>query len=77
MSARQQPESASGNQRMQSPICGHCAGVTSHETWCITCNAIVLYAFEIVLDAYRLSLEDEIILHALGVQWSRAADKGT
>lgn len=75
MSTRQQTELASGNQNGQGSFCGRCAGVTSHETWCITCNTIVRYAFRIVLDGCQLTLGDELILHALGVEWSRASCK--
>jgi hypothetical protein len=72
MSRYQQTESAPGNSYTPSSICGHCAGVTSHETWCITRNLFVRYAFAIVLDGRQLTLGDELILHALGVEWNAA-----
>jgi hypothetical protein len=50
--------------------CEHCSGVIRHETWCITCNDQVSYAYEALLDASKLSLRDQLILHALGVVWS-------
>lgn len=49
--------------------CEHCSGVVRHESWCITRNQLVSYAYEAVLDADKLSLGDRIILHALGVVW--------
>jgi hypothetical protein len=73
MSSYQQTESAHGNQHTQGPICDHCLGTATHETWCITCNEVVRYAYGIVLDARSLTLGDQIILHALGVEWSRCS----
>ena len=75
MSTRQQSESSRSNQDSAGSICDHCAGVTSHETWCITCNAVVRYAFGAVSDGGHLTVGDELILHALGVEWSGEADK--
>lgn len=43
----QQTESAHGN-HPHSSICDHRGGTIAHETWCITCNAIVRYAYGIV-----------------------------
>jgi hypothetical protein len=45
-------------------------GVIRHEPWCITCNALVRYAYEIVIEPGTLKLADQLILHALGVEWS-------
>ena len=73
MSRHQQTESAVSNQQLTAPTCWHCAGVASHETWCITCNAVVRYAYEIVSDTYRVTIGDQLILHALGVAWSGSA----
>ena len=73
MSTRQQNELARGNHYGEGSICDHCAGGTGHEPWCITCNAIVRYAFAAVSRDNHLTLGDELILHALGVQWSGAA----
>ena len=69
MSEYQQTESAHANHAQHS-VCDHCGGGATHETWCLTCNIVVRYAYGIVLDARRLTLGDTIILHALGVQWS-------
>jgi hypothetical protein len=49
--------------------CEHCDGVIRHEPWCVTVNESVLYAYEVVLDPGKLTLEDQLILHALGVAW--------
>jgi hypothetical protein len=70
MSSYQQTESDPGSQPTHGSICDHCGATTTHETWCITCNTVVRYAYGIVLDSRDLTLGDEIILHALGVEWS-------
>jgi hypothetical protein len=75
MSTRQQTESSRNNQLSAGLICDHCAGVTSHETWCITCNALVRYAYGAVSDGGRLTLGDELSLHALGVEWTGKASE--
>jgi len=72
MSDHQQTRSANGNHFMQDSICYHCGGTTTHETWCITCNIVVRYAYAIVLDNQQMTVGDELILHALGVEWSGA-----
>ena len=48
-------------------------GVIHHELWCATQNAIVHYALIALSDPNQLSIEDELILHGLGVTWT--ADK--
>jgi hypothetical protein len=50
-------------------VCEHCAGLIRHESWCITRNGYVFYAYEVVLDPGKLQLADRLILHALGVKW--------
>jgi len=55
--------------------CEHCGGVVRHEEWCITCNRTVAYAYAAVLDG-RLTMEDELILHALGVCWTPTTCEG-
>jgi hypothetical protein len=50
--------------------CEHCEGVVRHEPWCITRSSDVLYAYEAVLDADKLTEGDRLILHALGVTWT-------
>ncbi len=49
--------------------CGDCKGVVRHENWCAKCNPTVAYAQEVVADASKLKLSDQLILHALGVAW--------
>jgi len=50
--------------------CEHCAGIIRHETWCITENKNVLYAYDIILHPEKMTEQDRIILHALGVIWT-------
>jgi hypothetical protein len=57
--------------------CEHCGGVVRHERWCITCDALVRYAFSAVLDSEKLTVTDKLILHALGVTWRENACQGT
>ena len=49
--------------------CQHCQGLFEHETWCITQDANVQYAFGIVADASKMTFSDTLILHSLGVAW--------
>ena len=70
MSTCQQTDSARSNQYSENSICDHCANVNTHEPWCITCNTVVRYAFEAASGTGYLTLGDELILHALGVEWS-------
>lgn len=58
------------NQYSPDSACGHCDKVNCHETWCITQNASVQYAYCAVSDPSRLSLGDRLILHALGTAWT-------
>jgi hypothetical protein len=57
------------NQYYAGAACEHCSGVIRHETWCITRNQLVYYAYGTVLEPDRLTLTDRLILHALGVSW--------
>ena len=50
--------------------CKHCQGIIRHEPWCIRMNSFVYYAYEVVLDADKITGEDELRLHSLGVAWS-------
>ena len=56
--------------------CEHCGGIVRHESWCITRDPIVYYAYEIVVDGGKLTLADALILHALGVTWEAKGCKG-
>lgn len=50
--------------------CLHCSGVIRHESWCISRNSLVYYAYETALDPDKLTLADQLTLHALGVAWT-------
>lgn len=56
--------------------CEHCKGIVRHEPWCITMDATVGYAYEIVADPTRLTIGDALILHALGVKWGKNQCQG-
>jgi hypothetical protein len=49
--------------------CEHCQGIVRHQHWCITQSETILYAYESVLDADKLTEGDRLMLHALGVAW--------
>ena len=57
------------NQYTADSACSHCSGVVSHEPWCSTKNSNVRYAFQAVLYPNGLTIQDGLILHALGVAW--------
>ncbi len=59
-----------GDRYTTQPACRHCDGVIRHERWCPTRNPQVAYAYQVLADPSRLSLRDQLILHALGVCWS-------
>jgi hypothetical protein len=59
------------NQYSADSACAHCEGVIRHESWCPAQNANVLYAYQAVSEPHLLSLGDQLILHALGVAWTR------
>ena len=50
--------------------CELCQGILRHEPWCLTVNPSVCYAYEIVVYPEKVTTEDLIILHSLGVLWS-------
>jgi len=56
--------------------CEHCGGIIRHERWCITIDATVFYAYEIVVDPSKLTIQDSLILHSLGVTWTGKACQG-
>jgi len=64
------------NQSNATSACEHCGGVARHERWCITCDALVQYAFQAVLEAEKLTAADQLILHALGVSWEKNSCDG-
>lgn len=59
------------NQYNAQTACEHCGGVVRHERWCITCDAVVRYAYSVVLEPENLTFCDRLILHALGVSWEK------
>lgn len=56
--------------------CEHCEGVVRHESWCITRDPVVYYAYQIVVEPGKLTVGDALILHSLGVTWEGNACKG-
>jgi len=58
------------NRYSASSACEHCQGIIRHEPWCIRLNGLVYYAYEAVLDAAKLSADDALRLHSLGIAWS-------
>lgn len=56
--------------------CEHCEGIVRHERWCITIDPVVRYAYEIVLEPNKLTFEDTLILHSLGVAWATVPCRG-
>ena len=59
-----------GYQYSADSACAHCRGIIYHEPWCSTQNASVRYALEVALYPNHLTLQDRLILHALGVAWN-------
>ena len=51
--------------------CLHCECLTDHQPWCITQNPDVRYAFTVAVYPNLLTLQDSLILHALGVTWTK------
>ena len=56
--------------------CEHCHGIVRHDSWCITMDATVSYAYEIVGDPAKLAPGDTLILHSLGVLWGENVCQG-
>jgi hypothetical protein len=50
--------------------CALCEGVFAHEAWCASRDPRASYAYQIILDASKLTLADSLILHSLGVAWA-------
>lgn len=70
MSVQNQVPWSHSNRYSADSACPYCDGVVRHESWCATQNANAYYAFEAVLDPKRLSIGDELALHALGAAWT-------
>ncbi len=60
------------NSKHESPksACALCEGVFAHESWCATRDPGASYAFQIVVDASKITPWDSLILHSLGVAWA-------
>jgi hypothetical protein len=70
MPVQDQLPSSHNNQCSADSACGHCGGMIRHESWCVTQNASVQYAYRAVSDTGQLSPGDHLILHALGAAWT-------
>lgn len=53
--------------------CAHCEGIFEHAKWCATQDPNVAYAYQIVVDASKLTAGDSLMLHSLGVAWMESA----
>ena len=71
MSATQSYPWFHSNRYTAEAACEHCAGTVHHEPWCITRNPHVMNAWEAVQDPVKLSVHDQLILHALGAAWTK------
>ena len=71
MSIHQQVVSRHERKLVASKRCRHCECLTDHQPWCITQNPDVRYAFTITVYPNLLTLQDSLILHALGVTWAK------
>jgi hypothetical protein len=65
-----------GHRHAAQSVCEHCGGLVWHEPWCITCDALVQYAYGVVLEPEKLTLHDRLILHGVGASWTRNASSG-
>jgi hypothetical protein len=70
MPTQSQPPLRHSNKYSAASACVHCEGVIRHEFWCKTQSANVRYAFRVAVQPNHLSLQDSLILHALGVVWN-------
>jgi hypothetical protein len=52
--------------------CALCQGMLAHEAWCAARDPGASYAFQIVVDASKLTTGDALILHSLGVVWGES-----
>jgi hypothetical protein len=46
-----------------------CEGIFQHTMWCASRDPGASYAYQIVVDASKITLADSLILHSLGVAW--------
>jgi len=52
--------------------CAFCEGIFQHAAWCASRDPGASYAYQIVVDASKITTGDSLILHSLGVAWSGA-----
>ena len=52
--------------------CPLCQGIFAHESWCASRDPAASYAYQIVVDASKLTTGDSLILHSLGVAWAES-----
>ena len=71
MSIHQQVVSRHERKLVATKRCRHCECRTDHQPWCITQNPDVRYAFMITVYPNLLTIQDSLILHALGVTWAK------
>jgi hypothetical protein len=50
--------------------CALCGSIFAHESWCASRDPQASYAYQIVLDASKLTTRDSLILHLLAVAWA-------
>ncbi|MGA7765540.1 MAG: hypothetical protein WCA27_04895 [Candidatus Sulfotelmatobacter sp.] len=52
--------------------CALCEGIFAHESWCASRDPGASYAYQIIVDASRITPGDSLILHSLGVAWAES-----
>jgi hypothetical protein len=52
--------------------CAFCEGIFQHAAWCASRDPGASYAYQIVVNASKITLADSLILHSLGVAWDGA-----
>jgi len=57
-------------QRNALSACALCEGIFVHESWCASRDPGASYAYQIVVDASKMTTGDTLILHSLGVAWA-------
>jgi hypothetical protein len=52
--------------------CALCEGIFAHQSWCASRDPGASYAYQIVVDATKITPGDSLILHSLGVAWAES-----
>jgi hypothetical protein len=60
----------SSNQSKTQFACALCEGTFTHQAWCASRDPGAPYAYQIVVDASKMTTGDTLILHSLGVAWA-------